>query len=171
LSTLSALARGGLDPSDPLVRQRCAADADYLRGLISSGGAAAGNQLQGELAAVGRSQAALGLRVHVHCADVPVDLPDQVVRAIADATREALNNVIKHAGVDQAWVTATSQDGPARGVLVTITDRGHGFDSADRPHGLGLRDSITARLAEVGGSATIDSRPGQGTSVELRWPG
>jgi signal transduction histidine kinase len=60
LSTLSALARGGLDPADPLVRQRCAADADYLRGLISSGGVAAGNQLQGELAAVGRSQAALG---------------------------------------------------------------------------------------------------------------
>jgi hypothetical protein len=53
LSTLSALARGGLDPSDPLVRQRCAADADYLRGLISSGGVSAGNQLQGELAAVG----------------------------------------------------------------------------------------------------------------------
>jgi signal transduction histidine kinase len=66
LSTLSALARGGLDPNDLLVRQRCAADADYLRGLISSGGMSAGNQLQGELAAVGRSQAALGLRVHVH---------------------------------------------------------------------------------------------------------
>ncbi len=171
LSTLSALARGGLDPSDPLVRQRCAADADYLRGLISSGGVSAGNQLQGELAAVGRSQAALGLRVHVHCADIPADLPERVVRAIADATREALNNVIKHAGVDQAWVTALAPDGPASGVLVTIADRGRGFNATAGSGGLGLRDSIIARLAEVGGTATVDSRPGQGTSVELRWPG
>lgn len=171
LSTLSALARGGLDPSDPLVRQRCAADADYLRGLISSGGVSSGNQLQGELAAVGRSQAALGLRVHVHCADVPVDLPETVVRSIADATREALNNVIKHARVDQAWVTALASDGAAPGVLVTIADRGRGFNAAAGSAGLGLRDSIGARLAEVGGTATVDSRPGQGTSVELRWPG
>jgi signal transduction histidine kinase len=56
-------------------------------------------------------------------------------------------------------------------VLVTIADRGRGFNAAAGSAGLGLRDSIGARLAEVGGTATVDSRPGQGTSVELRWPG
>jgi signal transduction histidine kinase len=181
LSTLSALARGGLDPADPLVRQRCAADADYLRGLISSGGVSAGNQLQGELAAVGRSQAALGLRVHVHCAEVPPDLPPEAVQALTDASREALNNVIKHSGVDQAWVTALGYDsaaaGPgadpddtAPGVVVTITDRGRGFDPALATKGLGLRESIAGRMAEAGGAANVDSSPDQGTTVELRWP-
>ncbi len=174
LSTLSALARGGLDPSDPLVRQRCAADADYLRGLISSGGTSAGNQLQGELAAVGRSQAALGLRVHVHCADVPSDLPEPVVRALTDACREALNNVIKHSGDTQAWVTAVGLDPHAPGgplTTLTITDRGRGFDPACVGPGLGMRESISGRMSEIGGAAHLDSRPGQGTTVELAWPG
>ncbi len=174
LSTLSTLARGGLDVNDPLIRQRCAADADYLRGLISSDGVSAGNHLQGELAAIGRSQAALGLRVHVHCADIPVDLPAPVVRAMSDATREALNNVIKHSGVNQAWVTAFGappQQGraPLR-LTLTITDRGRGFDPMAGHHGLGLRESITGRLREVGGAAVIDSSAGQGTTVELTWP-
>jgi signal transduction histidine kinase len=168
LSTLSTLARGGLDINDPLIRQRCAADADYLRGLISSDGVSAGNHLQGELAAIGRSQAALGLRVHVHCADIPVDLPAPVVRAMSDATREALNNVIKHSGVNQAWVTAFGA-APQR-LTLTITDRGRGFDPLTGNHGLGLRESITGRLREVGGTAMVDSRPGQGTTVELTWP-
>jgi signal transduction histidine kinase len=174
LSTLSALARGGLDPSDPLVRQRCAADADYLRGLISSGGVSAGNQLQGELAAVGRSQAALGLRVHVHCADIPPDLPELVVRGLTDACREALNNVIKHSGGSQAWVTAVGPDPHAPGgplATLTITDRGRGFDPARVGLGLGLRESISGRMSEIGGAAHVDSRPGQGTTVELAWPG
>jgi signal transduction histidine kinase len=174
LSTLSALARGGLDPSDPLVRQRCAADADYLRGLISSGGTSAGNQLQGELAAVGRSQAALGLRVHVHCADVPSDLPEPVVRGLTDACREALNNVIKHSGDNQAWVTAVGLDPHAPGgplTTLTITDRGRGFDPARVGPGLGMRESISGRMSEIGGAAHVDSRPGQGTTVELAWPG
>ncbi|MEZ0114334.1 signal transduction histidine kinase [Catenulispora sp. EB89] len=188
LSTLSALARGGLDPSDPLVRQRCAADADYLRGLISSGGVSAGNHLQGELAAIGRSQAPIGLRVHLHCADIPPDLPTDVVRALSDATREALNNVIKHSGADQAWVTALGSEPMtqypdfhpetglgvrgrgAPGVTVTIADRGHGFDPAATGFGLGLRESIGGRMTEIGGSMHIDSSPGQGTSVELSWP-
>ena len=173
LSTLSALARGGLDPSDPLVRQRCAADADYLRGLISSGGASVDNQLQGELAAVGRSQAALGLRVHVHCADLPPDLPEPVVRGLTDACREALNNVIKHSGGSQAWVTAVGPDPHSPGgplATLTITDRGCGFDPARVGPGLGMRESISGRMSEIGGAAHVDSSPGQGTTVELAWP-
>lgn len=176
LSTLSLLARGGLDPSDPQVRQRCAADADYLRGLISSGGVSAGNHLQGELAGVGRELSAVGLRVHLHCADVPVDLPNDVIRALTDACREALNNVVRHAGVDQAWVTArglepgSDVEAGRLAVTVTITDRGQGFDTRTAKRGLGLRDSIGGRMAEIGGIANIDSSPGQGTSVELAWP-
>jgi len=172
LSTLNALARGGVDPADPAVRQRCAAEADYLRGLISSGDPADDTHLPGELAAVGRAHAALGLRVHLNCADLPAGLPRPVIQALAEATREALNNVSRHARTSQAWITARGP-GPAGGepaVVVTITDRGRGFDPAVVPPGLGLRESITARLHEIGGTMHLDSSPGQGTTVELSWP-
>lgn len=167
LSTLSALARGGIDTADPLVRSRCAADADYLRSIISAGDTSAGNRLNGELAAIGRELAALGLRTQVHCASVPVSLPTDVIQALTLATREALNNVVKHAGVTQAWVTAT---GDGATLTLAITDRGKGFDPATTGDGTGLRESIGARIDEVGGRMTVDSEPGQGTTVELTWP-
>lgn len=184
LSTLSAIARG-VDPSDPLVRQRCAADAEYLRSIISSEGLSNANRLQSELATVGRDQAALGLRVHQHVADLPAGLPSAVVHAIAESSREALNNVLKHSGTDQAWITAIGGDsdngaddnsagaegGNGARITVTITDRGTGFDPATATEGLGLQQSIIGRMREVGGQAFVDSSPGHGTTVELQWPG
>lgn len=170
LSTLSALARGSLDASDPAVQLRCAADAEYLRSIISSGAVSGANKLQGELASVGREQAVLGLRVHQHVADLPATLPHDVVEALRDSTREALNNVAKHSGTSQAWVTGLGDPERSNEVTVTIADRGKGFDPATAHYGMGLRESIVARMHEVGGSATVDSSPGQGVSVELRWP-
>lgn len=186
LSTLSALSRGTLDPKEPQVRQRLAADADYLRGLIATSGSAAGMYLAGEIARAAREMAPSGLRVHPHLADIPDTLPDEVVVALSGCIREALNNVVRHSGTDQAWVTVVG-DQPGAGheqgtppppgapatpgaVTVTITDRGTGFDPAAPRRGLGIAGSIESRAAEVGAGAVIDSAPGQGTSVELRWP-
>ena len=170
LSTLSALARGSLDAADPLVQRRCAADAEYLRSIISSADRSAVNRLQGELAALGREQAVLGLRVHHQVADMPATVPDEVVATIRDASREALNNVLKHSGQSQAWVTGRGDPSGNGGVTVTVTDRGRGFNPHAHSPGLGLSGSIIARMAEIGGSAVIESEAGQGTSVELRWP-
>jgi signal transduction histidine kinase len=179
LSTLSALSRGTLDPQQHDIRQRISADADYLRGLIATTDSAAGMYLVGEVARLTREQAAAGLRVHPHVADVPDDVPGDVVRAMSDCVREALNNVVKHAGTAEAWVTVVGHteanpidvrpDGRTR-LLVTVTDRGHGFDPGKATRGLGLKGSIRARMIEAGGTALVDSEPGQGTTVELRWP-
>ena len=168
LSTLSSIARGGLDYRTHLVRERCAADADYLRGLISVGEDRTPTELSAELAAVGRQQAALGTRVHHLASDIPAGLPTEVVRALADAVREALNNVAKHAGSNEAWVTAIGT--PECGITVTVVDRGVGFDPATVSSGLGVSQSIADRMREVGGSSSVDSASGQGTSVELTWP-
>ena len=171
LSTLSALSRGTLQPEQPEVRQRLVTDADYLRGLIATSGSAAGMRLVGDLAALRRDHAAGGLRIHQHLADVPDALPEEVCVAISAAIREALNNVARHSGTTEAWVTITA--GPAEqpgSVSVLVTDRGCGFDVPGTRQGIGLSQSITARLAEVGGIASVDSEPGQGTTVELRWP-
>lgn len=167
LSTLSAVARGTLDVSEPAVRQRLSREADYLRGLIATSTSTAGMQLVGELARITRDQSHSGLRVHPHIGDVPDQLPADVVRAVGAAIEEALTNVVKHAGVLEAWVTIVGRD---TGVDVTVTDRGKGFDVGSPSRGLGLRNSIKARMAEVGGAASIDSQVAEGTTVELRWP-
>lgn len=171
LSTLSALSRGSLDTRVAEVQQRLTAEADYLRGLISTTGSTAGMQLVGELATLRREQAHMGLRIHPHIADVPDILPPNVVQAVGLCMREALNNVVKHSGTREAWVTivgATNPDDPD--LQVGVTDRGQGFDRHTTRAGVGVTQSIIARMAEVGGIALIDSEPGQGTTVELRWP-
>jgi anti-sigma regulatory factor (Ser/Thr protein kinase) len=165
LSTLNAIARGA--GCDLRLRQRCAAEADLIRNMISRDNDPPGS-LTIELALVAHHQAALGLRVHCQTANLPGFLPPEVIAALTGACREALNNVAKHAGTDEAWVTAFAE--PGGSVTITIVDRGNGFDLGSLIPGQGLRYSISARMAEVGGDSRVDSEIGDGATIELRWP-
>jgi signal transduction histidine kinase len=166
LSTLNTIARGDVLLSAQL-RQRCAAEADALRSMISGDGRPAA-PLIAELALVVRHQAALGLRVHSNIGELTRALPPEAIAALIGSCREALNNVAKHAGTDEAWLTACAdQDGS---ILISVVDRGRGFDPEFMTSGLGMSESIVARMAEAGGTSTVDSGSGQGTCVELRWP-
>ena len=81
--------------------------------------------------------------------------------------REALANVVKHAGATTAHVRVEAQDGR---VLVEVRDNGQGFDpAAGHPGHFGL-DSMRSRAAEIGGRLTIASAPGYGTVVRVRAP-
>jgi hypothetical protein len=102
-----------------------------------------------------------------HAAAPRVALPARVAEAIAGSVREALQNVARHAGVDQATLSVTSDP-----LQVEIFDAGCGFDPERVPaHRRGVAESIVARMAAVGGRATVRSAPGQGTLVRLEWPG
>jgi signal transduction histidine kinase len=59
-----------------------------------------------------------------------------------------------------------AQHGP---VELVVRDEGTGFDPAAGHAGAGLAH-IRARVAELGGTADIDSAPGRGTSVTVRVP-
>jgi signal transduction histidine kinase len=101
--------------------------------------------------------------------DVVGDAPvDEALAALGAATREALVNVGKHAGVTSADLY--TEVTPER-VAVFVRDRGKGFDPetvpADRR---GLRDSVTGRLDRLGGTAVVRSASGEGTEVELVLP-
>ncbi len=170
LSILTAIATGGLDHHDEEVRRQCAVSANLLRGLISDDPMSTLTDLSIALTKAGSDYAVHGLRVHYQFSALPADLPVAVVEALSGASREALNNIAAHAGTDRAWLTARA-DGGAEGrtVTVIVVDQGKGFDPAVTRFGRGLSDSITGRLADVGGEATVDSMPGQGTRVELRW--
>ncbi|URM92434.1 hypothetical protein LUW75_23530 [Streptomyces sp. MRC013] len=93
-------------------------------------------------------------------------MPHEVAAACAGAAVEALRNV-RHAG---AAHVAVRLDGDHRGLELTVADDGRGFAPGRvRRAALGLRDSVVRRMAEVGGSADVRSRPGHGTTVCLRW--
>ncbi len=99
----------------------------------------------------------------------PADLPlDPVLEALVEATREAVTNAAKHAGVER--INVLVRISPDQ-VSVFVDDRGAGFDPAAVPADRrGLRDSIRARLARVGGTVAIDTAPGAGTDIELLVP-
>ncbi|UOY02229.1 sensor histidine kinase [Blastococcus sp. PRF04-17] len=88
--------------------------------------------------------------------------PATVESAAYFVVLEGLSNVLKHAGSTAARVEI-SADGDA--LTVAVHDPGRGFAAPAAPgHGsglLGLRD----RVAAVGGSLEVCSRPGAGTTV------
>lgn len=170
LATLTTLAAGGIDANAPRVRERCAREAAYLRRLIQQTADEVHHREIGEALeeAVG-SVESLQLRVTAQYHDLP-KVPPEVAAAFADAAREALNNVRRHAGTGHAYLTATGDTDGRGGAVVTVVDRGPGFDPERYVPGLGLRGSVRERMDEVGGLATIDTAPGEGVRVELRWP-
>jgi signal transduction histidine kinase len=97
-------------------------------------------------------------------------LPVPVAEALYSATVQAMVNSLQHAGPGVARWAEVNGDA-AGGVVVMVGDRGVGFDPASVPRErLGVRVSILERLAGAGGYAEVQSEPGHGTVVTLRWP-
>jgi signal transduction histidine kinase/phage shock protein PspC (stress-responsive transcriptional regulator) len=93
---------------------------------------------------------------------------DDAARALVAAVREALVNAARHAHVERVDVFVEADDAELTGF---VRDTGRGFDpttvAGDRR---GISESIVGRVQRLGGTATLSSRPGAGTEVELRVP-
>jgi signal transduction histidine kinase len=101
-------------------------------------------------------------------ADPRVDgsrFPAEVESAAYFVALEALTNVLKHAGGSAARVVVT----PAGdGLVLTVGDDGRGFDAHAGGTGLaGMRDRVEA----LGGSLSVTSAVGVGTTVTAHLPG
>lgn len=79
---------------------------------------------------------------------------------------EALNNAVRHAHAGHAHIEL---DGSESSLTVTFTDDGEGFDADTTVHGSGLTH-MTDRADSAGGTLTITSRPGHGTTITLILP-
>ncbi|HEX2913240.1 MAG TPA: histidine kinase [Chloroflexia bacterium] len=98
-------------------------------------------------------------------------LSDEHEQALYRIAQEAFNNIVKHARATHSWVDLKITD---EGVSLTIRDNGEGFDAAsvmakrDRSS-LGLT-SMRERAELAGGTYTIESSPGEGTTVSVYLP-
>ena len=96
--------------------------------------------------------------------DVP--LPGRVARALSLAAIQAIANAVQHAGAAGLEVGFVATETSA---VLTVRDSGPGIDVTKIPDDrLGLRASVFARMAAVGGVAELVTRRG-GTTITLRW--
>ncbi|MEV1115693.1 sensor histidine kinase [Actinosynnema sp. NPDC049800] len=107
-------------------------------------------------------------RVEVEGEPYPLPVPVEV--ALLRVAQGALANVREHADATTAVLTLTYL-GDA--VTLDVRDDGRGFDpAAVRPEpgrGYGL-DAIRDRVAELGGTMTVESAPGEGTALAVSVP-
>lgn len=101
-------------------------------------------------------------------ARVPSDA-EGIAILLFEAVRELLFNVVKHSGVKQAVVILDRDDNH---VMITVSDKGKGFDISKLGHGsseqgMGLF-GIRERIEHLGGEVIIESTPGTGTSISLK---
>jgi signal transduction histidine kinase len=94
----------------------------------------------------------------------------EVESAVYFTCLAAIDNAAKHAGTAQVSVRVWDT---AEALHFTVSDTGSGFDPDGTPTGAGL-SNMHDRIAAVGGTLAVDSRPSHGTrlhgSVPDPWP-
>lgn len=109
------------------------------------------------------------LRTDVACrceVRLPAQPPPDIATALFRIAQESLTNVARHARAAQVVVRLAQRD---QAWHLTIADDGVGMTPDAMGSGIGLT-GMRERAHLVGGSLTIDSAPGQGTTVHARVP-
>ncbi|MFI7015122.1 GAF domain-containing sensor histidine kinase [Streptomyces sp. NPDC050164] len=97
-------------------------------------------------------------------------LPASQEEAVLRVAQEALHNALRHSGADHVDVTLGRR---GSGAVLRVTDDGSGFDPRAVRHAgrhLGLV-SMRDRASGAGGTLTVESAPGKGTTIEMEVPG
>jgi len=93
------------------------------------------------------------------------DLDDNLSALLA-AAREATVNAAKWSGANVISLFAEVEPGE---VAIVVRDRGKGFDPELVPEDRkGLAESVRGRMARRGGTAVVNSAPGEGTKITLK---
>jgi signal transduction histidine kinase len=93
-------------------------------------------------------------------------LSREVSTVVYRVVQEALTNIVRHADATSASVAVTLRGGRLRAV---VEDDGVGFVASGSTSSLGVRGMIE-RAELVGGSLSVESRAGSGTTVVLEVP-
>lgn len=109
----------------------------------------------------------LKIQLTIHVSGV-IQFPSRVEETLFRIAQEALNNVRKHSGVQEAtiYLTVTQRD-----ILLVIKDEGRGFkiDKNTKIPSIGIQ-SIRDRATAIGGTAEWVTEIGKGTELFVRLP-
>ncbi len=162
LQTLALIQRNADSPRE--VTRLARGQERELRTLLYGEPGPTGQLADALQAAAGEVEDAYAIKVDiVVVGDAPLD---DRLGALVAASREAMVNAAKHAGVTTVSLYAEVE---ADGYVAYVKDRGVGFDlatvAADRQ---GVRGSIIGRVERHGGTVRLRTGPGSGTEVEIR---
>ena len=114
-----------------------------------------------------------GLPARVEISGISRSLLPPIEATLLRAAQEGLANVYKHAQAAQVTLTLTYMDDE---IILDVQDDGAGFDPQLAPQqarlehsGYGLF-SLQERAAQLGGRLTVESVPGEGTTLALALP-
>ena len=99
------------------------------------------------------------------------DVPDPLRIVIYRVVQEALNNAARHSGAETMRISLAKTDGE---ITLAVQDNGQGFDLEDllsvdtAERGFGLT-SMKERAELSGGSFSIESGVGKGTTIRASW--
>lgn len=110
------------------------------------------------------SHTIVSCRFKVPVAFPQITLQGRVRHDLLMAVKETLNNVARHAQATEVEFRMAIVGG---NLEIEIADNGKGFEGDTDGHGL---KNLSARLLKSGGTCTVESRVGGGTSVKIRLP-
>jgi signal transduction histidine kinase len=114
-----------------------------------------------------------GISVTFVGGDRPFSASPEICADVLQMVREALHNVLKHAGATRVAVTIEKSD---KFLEISIDDNGHGFHfsgayTLDELELLRLGPvSLKQRARSLNAELIVDSRPGRGAGLKLRVP-
>lgn len=112
------------------------------------------------------------MSIHLQIEGLEERLPPRVEGIVFAIVSEAVKNIRKHARANNVWLTVIRKE---KELLTTVRDDGRGFDMEEVEISYATRGSIGLlnlyeRTEMLGGRISIDSAPGQGTTVSLMVP-
>ncbi|SNT10948.1 regulatory protein, luxR family [Asanoa hainanensis] len=119
-------------------------------------------------AELGWAHRARGADVRLVVAGAPVPLDRGLAEHVLSVAQEAVSNIVRHSGASTIRLGLVYN---SAALTLLVQDDGQGFvlDSGDQRAGVGLRRMVEL-TGSVGGSATVESVPGWGTSVRASFP-
>jgi len=165
LQTLALIQRQAADPDavTKLARRQEHALRAWMAGETDLASATVAGAVRDMLAEVEDEQ---GIKVEMTAiGDTKLDNRSEEMVA---AAREALRNAARHAPGAPVNLFLNIN---GHGIELFIRDSGPGFDFTAVPaERRGLRDAVIGRMSLAGGTALVESNPGDGTEIALRLP-
>jgi signal transduction histidine kinase len=166
VNTLAAIRAGAGVRSAEAVRNRCRQDVAAVRFAMARD-APDRTRIDDLVRRIRETAAALSIEVDVQStALTDAQVPATLGRALTGVVHESLVNVAKHSGAERARIEVMLDDD--QGLRLRVHDTGTGWSGTPPEHG-GIAESIIARVAMTGGVASVRSRAGASTTVDVEW--